>query len=65
MLSLTTWLLIAVAYLPTVQLYQGLPWRALSLPAIACLYTLMTIDSAWRHSRGRGGAWKRRIYPQN
>ena len=41
MLSLTTWLLMAVAYLPTVQLYQGSPWRALSLPAIACLYTIL------------------------
>ncbi|TVQ45920.1 MAG: glycosyltransferase [Gloeocapsa sp. DLM2.Bin57] len=63
--SVITWLLMAVAYLPTVKLYQGSFWRAFSLPVIAFLYTLMTIDSAWRHWRGKGGAWKGRIYPQN
>ena len=31
-------------------------------PAAAFLYTLMTIDSAWRHLRGRGGGWKNRTY---
>lgn len=63
--SVITWLLMAVAYLPTVKLYQGSFWRAFSLPVIAFLYSLMTIDSAWRHWRGKGGAWKGRIYPQN
>lgn len=64
-LSFLTWLLMAVAYLPTLKLYNCSPWRALTLPYIASLYTLMTIDSAWRHWRGFGGAWKGRTYPQN
>jgi hypothetical protein len=25
------------------------------------LYVAMTIDSAWRHATGRGGAWKGRV----
>ena len=63
--SVITWLLMAVAYLPTIKLYQGSFWRAFSLPVIAFLYTLMTIDSAWRHWQGKGGAWKGRVYSQN
>jgi len=63
-LSLITWLLMSVAYLPTIKLYNCSPWRAITLPAIATLYTLMTLDSAWRHWRGRGGAWKGRTYTQ-
>lgn len=60
--SLFTWLLMAIAYFPTLQLYNCSPLRALTLPGIASLYTLMTIDSAWRHWQGKGGAWKGRIY---
>lgn len=62
-LGLTTWLLMAVAYFPTLRLYSVSAALAFSLPAIAFLYTLMTVDSAWRHYRGRGGAWKGRVYP--
>lgn len=58
----SAWLLMAVAYLPTLQLYGRSPFWALALPAIAFLYTLMTIDSALRHWRGKGGAWKGRVY---
>ncbi|ELR98684.1 glycosyltransferase [Gloeocapsa sp. PCC 73106] len=61
-LGLLTWLLMCVAYIPTLRLYNCSPWRSLSLPYIAFLYTLMTIDSAWRHWRGLGGAWKGRTY---
>ena len=60
--SLLAWLLMAVAYLPTLKLYGCSPLWALGLPAIAFLYTLMTLDSAWRHWQGRGGAWKGRVY---
>ena len=59
-----TWLLMVWAYLPTIRLYK-ISWAwawALLLPAIAFLYTLMTIDSAVKHYRGRGGAWKGRTY---
>ena len=60
--GLITWLMIAVAYLPTLLLYQCSPLLAFGLPAIAFLYTLMTFDSALRHWRGQGGAWKGRVY---
>jgi hypothetical protein len=54
----------AVAYLPIIQFYGCSPWLAFSLPAIAFLYTLMTLDSAIRHWQGRGGAWKGRVYSE-
>lgn len=61
--SLSAWLLMTLAYLPTIRFYKCPPWLAFCLPAIAFLYTLMTIDSAIRHWQGRGGAWKGRVYP--
>lgn len=60
-----TWLLMAIAYLPTLKLYKLSPLWSLSLPLIALLYNLMTFDSALRHWRGQGGGWKGRVYPQN
>jgi hypothetical protein len=56
------WLLMALAYWPTLRLYRCPPILALALPGIAFLYTLMTLDSALRHWRGQGGAWKGRVY---
>lgn len=61
--GLLGWLLMTFAYYPTIRFYKCSPWLALSLPAIAFLYTLMTLDSALRHWQGRGGAWKGRVYP--
>jgi hopene-associated glycosyltransferase HpnB len=61
--GLAAWLLMSMAYFPIIRFYQCSPLFALSLPAIAFLYTLMTIDSAIRHWQGRGGAWKGRVYP--
>lgn len=60
--GLSGWLLMAWAYLPTLRFYGCSPLLAFCLPAIALLYTLMTLDSALRHWRGQGGAWKGRIY---
>lgn len=60
--GLSGWLLMACAYLPTLRFYGCSPLLALCLPAIALLYTLMTLDSALRHWQGRGGAWKGRVY---
>jgi hypothetical protein len=62
--SLISYLLMTVAYLPTLRLYRRSPWWAFCLSAIAFLYTLMTLDSALQHYQGRGGAWKGRVYPQ-
>lgn len=56
------WLLMAAAYRPTLALYREPAWRAMTLPIAGLLYTLMSIDSAWRSWRGRGGGWKARTY---
>ncbi|AFZ35469.1 hopene-associated glycosyltransferase HpnB [Stanieria cyanosphaera PCC 7437] len=61
-IGLLTWLLMLIAYLPTIRLYQISLFWALSLPAIALLYTLMTIDSAIQFWQGKGGNWKGRVY---
>ncbi|WP_414517510.1 glycosyltransferase [Nostoc sp. PCC 9305] len=61
--GLLGWLLMTFAYYPTIHFYKCSVWFAFSLPAIAFLYTLMTLDSALRHWQGRGGAWKGRVYP--
>jgi hopene-associated glycosyltransferase HpnB len=56
------WLLMSLAYFPTIRLYKiSWAWAGL-LPAIAFLYTLMTIDSAIKYYQGNGGAWKGRTY---
>ena len=60
--GLAGWLLMARAYWPTLKLYGGSAWLALALPLIALLYSLMTLDSAYRHWIGQGGAWKGRTY---
>ena len=63
-ISTLTWLLMTITYLPTLRLYK-LSWVwALTLPIIAFLYTMMTIDSAWRYWQGKGGNWKGRVYSQ-
>ncbi|MGK7880800.1 MAG: glycosyltransferase [Crocosphaera sp.] len=57
-----TWLLMTISYIPTLKLYKcSLLW-GLTLPLIGLLYGLMTLDSAWRHWRGKGGGWKGRVY---
>ena len=61
-ISTLTWLLMTCAYVPTIKLYKRLIIWALWLPAIAFLYTLMTIDSAVKYYQGQGGAWKGRTY---
>lgn len=58
-----TWALMALSYWPTLKFYRQSPLWAFTLPAIAFLYTLMTIDSAIQHWQGKGGAWKGRVYP--
>ncbi|MCC0175970.1 glycosyltransferase [Waterburya agarophytonicola K14] len=61
-MAITTWCLMAIAYTPTIKLYNLSILRVFSLPAIAFLYTLMTIDSAIKYYQGKGGAWKGRTY---
>ncbi len=61
--GLIGWSLMAIAYFPTVRFYNCPVWFAALLPLIGLLYTGMTLDSALRHWRGQGGAWKGRVYP--
>jgi hopene-associated glycosyltransferase HpnB len=56
------WLLMTIAYRPTLRLYRLPVWWGLFLPVAALMFTLMTIDSARLHWRGRGGQWKGRSY---
>jgi hypothetical protein len=57
------WALMALTYLPVLRLYRLSRWRAPALPLVALLYAAMTVDSARRHHRGRGGEWKGRTVP--
>ncbi len=60
--SLSTWVLMSLMYQLTIHFYRINPMWSITLPITAFLYTLMTLDSAWRHWQGRGGAWKGRVY---
>jgi hopene-associated glycosyltransferase HpnB len=60
--GLAAWAVMSAAYAPTVRLYRQPLWRALTLPLAGILYTAMTIDSARRHARGKGGTWKGRHF---
>jgi hopene-associated glycosyltransferase HpnB len=61
--GLAGWAIMSVTYLPMLRLYRLSPLRAPSLPLIAVMYAGMTVDSARRHHRGRGGEWKGRTIP--
>ncbi|MDQ2696170.1 MAG: glycosyl transferase family 2, partial [Pseudomonadota bacterium] len=56
------WLLMAGSYAPMLRVYQVSLGYAPLLPLIALLYVLMTVDSARRFWRRRGGGWKGRRY---
>ncbi len=56
------WGAMVLAYAPTLALYGRPWWQGLALPLAAALYGAMTVSSALRHARGRGGAWKGRTY---
>ena len=58
--GLAGWALMTFSYLPVLRLYRLSPLRAPCLPVIALLYAAMTVDSARRYRRGRGGEWKGR-----
>ena len=62
LVGLAAWLAMTFAYWPTLRLYGQPAVMALLLPLAALLFTLMTLDSACSHWRGRGGAWKGRTY---
>ncbi|MDH6228393.1 glycosyltransferase [Streptomyces sp. MJP52] len=56
------WAVMAGSYVPMLRYHRQPSWAAVLLPFTAFLYTLMTVDSAVRHHRGVGAAWKGRAY---
>ncbi|MFI6643928.1 glycosyltransferase [Streptomyces sp. NPDC050504] len=56
------WAVMTATYVPMLRYYRQSLWLAPLLPLTALLYLLMTVDSAVRHYRGRGAAWKGRTY---
>jgi len=60
-LGLAAWLMMAVAFQPTLRFYRLSPLWGVALPFIALQYLVFTLDSAWQYVRGRGGTWKGRV----
>jgi hypothetical protein len=60
-LGVVTWLLMAIAFQPTLRFYRCSPLWGIALPVIALEYMLFTLDSAYQYVRGRGGNWKGRM----
>jgi hopene-associated glycosyltransferase HpnB len=59
--GVVAWLLMSIAYVPTLRLYNcSLAWAPL-LPRVALFYIVATVDSALRYWTGRGGLWKGRV----
>jgi hopene-associated glycosyltransferase HpnB len=61
-ITIVIYSLMVICYRPTIQFYRCPGIYALALPLIGLMYNLMTIDSARRHWRGKGGQWKGRSY---
>jgi hopene-associated glycosyltransferase HpnB len=59
--GLAAWLMMAIAFQPTLRFYRVNPLWGIALPAIAFCYTLFTLDSALQYWRGKGGLWKGRV----
>jgi hopene-associated glycosyltransferase HpnB len=59
--GLLAWIIMAACYSPMLRFYGRSLWWAPLLPAVAVVYLGATLDSALRHMRGKGGAWKGRF----
>jgi hopene-associated glycosyltransferase HpnB len=59
-IGIFVWILMALAFRPTLKFYRLSTFWAPALPAIAAIYMAFTLDSAYQHARGRGGMWKGR-----
>jgi hopene-associated glycosyltransferase HpnB len=64
-MGVAAWLLMALAFQPTLRFYRVSPLWGIALPAIAFCYTLFTLDSAVQFWRGKGGLWKGRVQARN
>ncbi|MDE2579589.1 MAG: glycosyltransferase [Hyphomicrobiales bacterium] len=52
--------LMALSFRPILRFYGLSAWRGVALPLVAAIFMGFTLESAWRHWRGQGGAWKGR-----
>lgn len=59
-LAVGSWVLMALAFQPTLRYYGQSPFWGLALPLIALAYMVFTLNSAYQYLRGRGGMWKGR-----
>ena len=59
-LAAAAWIAMAASFGPTLALYGRSPWWGFALPLAGALYAAMTLDSARRHLRFQGAAWKGR-----
>jgi len=62
LLGIMAWVIMGMAYWPTIKLYRQTPVWILALPIAAVCYAAMTIDSARQYRLGRGGLWKGRVF---
>jgi hopene-associated glycosyltransferase HpnB len=60
--GLVCWVLMGIAFKPTLTFFGMSQVWSLLLPLAAFLYVLMTVSSAINHMQGRGSAWKGRYY---
>jgi hopene-associated glycosyltransferase HpnB len=58
--GLAAFALMSLSFFPIQRFYLLSGARALTLPLIAALYMVYTLDSALQYFRGRGGMWKGR-----
>ena len=63
-IGLVVWIIMSLAYAPTLQIYGESPLGGILLPVKAALYTAMTVSSAKRYNKGEGGGWKGRTSPK-
>jgi len=61
-LAAGAWTMAALSAVPTLRLFRLPAWWAALLPLAAAFYCAMSLDSARRHWRGQGGAWKDRFH---
>jgi hopene-associated glycosyltransferase HpnB len=59
--GLLAWVIMAVAFQPTLRFYELSPLWGPILPAIALVYMAFTLESAYQSVRGRSGLWKGRV----
>jgi hopene-associated glycosyltransferase HpnB len=61
LMGAAAWLMMAIAFQPTLRLYRLNPLWGLALPLIALTYMVWTVESALQYARGQGGQWKGRV----